>query len=168
MHAGSAPVPLCGACSWVLRSMAGLWTHKQQVLAPVVKWHFQSEISFPWDLSCFFTIWQCFRAGKFQFLGVNRNQGGLCYVVSVSSLKRSFGPKPFSPVSLGMIILPMVVWFLFQILFAPKSTSRKGFVSENLNVLQIHICCAPVKRANYLHIKSRLAFIKYLSQDCFK
>lgn len=32
---------LWGACSWVLQSMEGLWTHKQQVLAPVGKWHFQ-------------------------------------------------------------------------------------------------------------------------------
>lgn len=89
-------------------------------------------------------------------------------MLSLNSLKRSFGPKPFSPMSLGYDILPIVVSFLFQILFAPKSTCLKGFVSENLNVLQIHVCCAPVKRANYLHIKSRLAFIKHLSQDCFK
>lgn len=50
--------------------------------------------------------------------------------------------------SLGYDILLIVVSFLFQILFAHKSTCLKGFASENLSVLQIHICCAPAKRAN--------------------
>lgn len=92
----------------------------------------------------------------------------LALLSQVKPLKRSSGPKPFSPMSLGYDMLLVVGSLLFQMLFALKSTCLEGIVSENLSVLQIHACCAPAKRANYLHIKSRLAFIKYLSQDCFK
>lgn len=49
---------------------SGAWQaseHKQQVLAPVWKWHIQGGIPFTWDLSCFFTNWQCFRVAKIGF-----------------------------------------------------------------------------------------------------